>query len=110
MKIDALHATWGTILERCKVVNPQMVAMLSKAQISEINNSRILLKVGYAFHKSRLEHKRSREIFSQVCLEHLGAPLLIVCEVDPQLKNSADISETTNSNKDLVEEVFSDMI
>ncbi len=110
VKIDALHATWGTILERCKVVNPQMVAMLSKAQISEINNSRILLKVGYAFHKSRLEHKRSREIFSQVCLEHLGAPLLIVCEVDPQLKNSADISETTNSNKDLVEEVFSDMI
>lgn len=84
-----------------------MVAFLSKASLFSIEDNVLHLKVGFIFHKKRIEQETSRKAISSVIKDTVGLDIDISCEVDNDMKVSEVKNEkVTESNIDLVEEIF----
>ncbi|KXK26651.1 MAG: DNA polymerase III subunit gamma and tau [candidate division WS6 bacterium OLB20] len=111
LSMESLRSGWDQILHGCKKINPHMVAMLTKARLDGLEEGNLLLSVPYKFHKSRLEQKRSQDIFASVTHELFGVKILMRCTLDEAIQTTrAPESTAASSNSDIVEEVFSDMI
>lgn len=101
---------WADVVEKIRPFNHHLVAFLSKSKPVRLDDDVLVIKVGYKFHKQRIEQKKSRDAIGQVTKEVFSSPLMFECIVDENLKTSpleADFVENTNS--DVVEEIFSDL-
>ena len=106
-ELKKVKKLWGKFLEKIRPHNNHLQAFLSKAEPSEIRGEKIILKVPFRFHKSRIEEHKSKKIISEVFNALLNVSLVPSCIIEEGLRPKVEIAE---SNADLVEEVFGDML
>jgi len=105
--LKKVQKVWDKFLEKIKPHNNHLQAFLSKAEPSEIKGEKIILKVPFKFHKSRIEEHKSKKIISEVFNALLNVSLVPTCIIEEGLRPKVAVEE---NNADLVEEVFGDML
>ncbi|MFQ5492559.1 MAG: DNA polymerase III subunit gamma/tau [Candidatus Dojkabacteria bacterium] len=107
--MEELRSKWREVMKGAKSFNHQMVSFLTTAMVSGIEDNVIYLQVPFEFHKKRLEAKRSQDAMKEITMGIFGVELAMQCKVDKKL-NKRKVKKGNDSNSDLVESVFSDMI
>lgn len=106
-----IEASWDKILQAAKVYNHHMVAMLAKVRLLEVKEDHLLLEVPFDFHKKRLLEKRTQEIFHDITQKLFGVGLFLTPSLNKDLAQGISVDQADESgNKNIVEEIFSDMI
>jgi len=107
VSLEEVISKWKEVLEKMKPFNHHLVAFLKKGKPDRVEEDILVLKVGYIFHKQRIEQNKSREAFRKVTTEIFGVPFLVKCEIDEKLKGSTKAEDyKTESNETVVEELF----
>ncbi len=105
---EEVSSKWNALIEKIRPFNHHLVAFLSKSAPERLEGDVLIVRVGYKFHKQRIEQKRSRDAIGQVTEELFSTPLTFECIIDEKLKTKQkedDFQE--DSNTDVVEEIFS---
>ncbi|MBN1915401.1 DNA polymerase III subunit gamma/tau [Candidatus Dojkabacteria bacterium] len=109
-EIKKIKKMWDKFLEEIKPHNNHLQAFLLKAEPSEIKGDKIILKVPFKFHKSRIEEHASRKVISEVFKALINVSLVPSCIIEEGLRSEIAEEEKDTDNADLVEEVFGDML
>lgn len=109
-ELKKVKKIWDKFLEKIKPYNNHLQAFLSKAEPSDIRGEKIILKVPFKFHKSRIEEHASRKVISEVFQALLNVSLVPSCIIEEGLRAKITEEPEETGNADLVEEVFGDML
>ncbi len=105
-----VQEVWGQFLDKMKPNNAPLQAFLSKAEPSGVRGEKIILKVPFKFHKSRIEEHQSKKVISEVFKALLNVSLVPSCIIEEGLRPKIVEEPEETNNADLVEEVFGDML
>ncbi len=79
--LQAVIDSWNDILKTVKPYNHSVEALLRSCKPKDVDGGWLILEVAYAFHKDRLEAKKSREILEKALSDIFGAKLRFRCEL-----------------------------
>ncbi len=79
--LQSVLDSWSEILKAVKPFNHSVEALLRSCRPKDVADGWLTLEVAYAFHKDRLESKKSREILEKALLDMFGAKLRLKCEL-----------------------------
>lgn len=104
---DQIKGKWKDFIEAIKPFNHHLVAFIAKGELSGIKGNEIQIRVGYKFHKQRIELQKSREIINGVLLQVYGINLSLGCILDENMKKTElEDVQSDDSNESMVEEIF----
>jgi hypothetical protein len=79
--LQAVLDSWNEILKMVKPFNHSVEALLRSCKPKDVEGGWLVLEVAYAFHKDRLEAKKSREILEKALTDIFGTKLRFRCEL-----------------------------
>lgn len=107
---DEISSNWEHIVESTKAHNFHLFAFLSKSRLVGLEGNKLLIEVGYNFHKQKIESISGREVLGKLFEQKFGKKYQIVCSVNSDLVNNSELEDDSDgSNESLVEEVFGDL-
>jgi DNA polymerase III subunit gamma/tau len=108
-----------TFINAIRALDSRLAALLSQVEIKALADSKFLIKVPYKFHVQRLQQIAAKKLLSEAFVKATGiAGVQVIVEEDKDMLKTQSTSTSTDSSKaspgdsnaDLVEEVFSDII
>ena len=92
--IDEVLSSWPEILQKVKVVQSPMLAVLQNAKVRGIEANRLSLVFSYKFHKDSIDNKKNQAIFLKVLGDHFDSDISLetIFEKDLQNNTGADAS------------------
>ena len=101
-EMSQVHGLWDQILADVSEKNRGLVTLMKRCRPIRSETSRLVVSVGYSFHKEQLEQLRYLEIIEPVISERLGGNVRLGVElVEP--KKSA-VSEVSNISGQVADE------
>lgn len=91
--ISTFLAKWPLIIKETVQYNNSIHALLKACDPVVIKGRTLILEVGYAFHKDRLEAPKNRNLVEKVIKEVFGNDLNIKCEVSDAKKNAKKLTD-----------------
>lgn len=77
--------SWGKILQKAKLKNHSLQALLKAAQPVGMDKNTLFLQVYYNFHKEKIEANNYRSMIEEIVSETLGLPnVRVKCELTSQ--------------------------
>lgn len=91
--ISTFLVKWPAIIKETVQYNNSIHALLKACDPVVIKGKTLVLEVGYAFHKDRLEAPKNRSLVEKVIEEIFGNNLNIKCEVSDAKKNAKKLTD-----------------
>jgi DNA polymerase III subunit gamma/tau len=100
LQLKNLEKNWKKILAETVQYNNSIHALLKSSKPISVEDSCVLLEVGYSFHKERLEAPKNRRIVENIIKNVIGEDLRIKCKKSdkPVKKSKYASGELTDHN------------
>lgn len=109
ISLEEVQNKWEEIVSKIKEHNHHLCAFLSISKLKEIKDNKLVIEVGYKFHKQRIESVGSRRIVKPILELYDPGLTMIECVVNPDIIEKVQENTTKDSNEDIVEEIFNDL-
>lgn len=96
LTLEEVQARWGNVLERLQKESQSLRLTFNVAALHDVHEDVIILRVGYDFHRERLEAPRHRGVIENILSEIFGRPVHIRAVVLEQAAQAPSYEKEAN--------------
>jgi DNA polymerase-3 subunit gamma/tau len=103
--VDMTKDIWEQIVDKVKVSNSTLAALLRDAKPYSMTDNVMTLGVKFAFHKDKISETKNAQILEEIVCEVTGSKYTVACKlVDTKVKPKAEVNPSEIEKA--VEEIF----
>lgn len=96
LTLEEVQSRWGNVLERLQKESQSLRLTFNVAGLHDVQEDVIILRVGYDFHRERLEAPRHRGVIENILSEIFGRPVRIRAVVLEQAAQAPSYEKEAN--------------